>query len=344
VPAFTELQQNGITGRILRTRVNGALYWSLCPALGITDPAVCHAVFPALDPANPTPTGILQKTVITLLDQKFVNPYADQATLGWTTRLGDTGVFFDTEGIWVKGHDEIFVRDKNWSGNATHVRPNAAWDQINTYTNEGHSEYKALVLSLNGMIKGGHLIAASVTFADKKNLSDDFSPVYTAGYPSDPADPEGEWGRSQSNERYHVVLSGVFRLPWGFTVAPIAEYGSGQPWTKRLGYDYNGDAYISDRAPGVKRNGEDGPVYRNVSLRVTKAFTFPSAGRLEVIAEAFNLFNSVNYDVNSINSAQYLAGPTILNPAAAYVANPKFGTYSATLPAREIQLGLRWSF
>jgi len=26
------------------------------------------------------------------------------------------------------------------------------------------------------------------------------------------------------------------------------------------------------------------------------------------------------------------------------VANPRFGQYSATLPSREIQLGLRWAF
>lgn len=344
VPAFGELQQNGVTGRKLYTRVNGALYWSLCPGLGITDPAVCHAVFPALDPSNPTTTGVPQKLAIGMLAPEYKNPYADQATLGWTMRLGSTGLFVDTEAIYTKGHDEIFTRDTNWSGNATHIRPNATYSNIATYTNDGHSEYKALVLSLNGTIKGGHLIAASVTLADKKNLSDDFSPVYTAGYPNDPANPEGEWGRSQSTERYHVVVSGVFKVGWGFTVAPIAEYGSGQPWTKRLGYDYNGDAYISDRAPGVKRNGENGPVYRNVSLRITKTFSLPSAGHFEVIAEAFNLFNSVNYDVNSMNSAQYFSGPTIVNPSAAYVPNPKFGTYSATLPAREIQLGLRWSF
>jgi len=344
VPAFTELQQNGVTGRKLYTRVNGVFYWPLCPVLGITDPNVCHAVFPALDPANPTTTGILQKGSITLLDPNYKNPYSDQATLGWTTRLGNSGLFFDAEAIYNKGHDEIFMHDANWSGNATHTRPNASYSSINTYTNLGHSEYKALVLSLNGTLKGGHLITASVTFADKKNLSDDFSPVYTSGYPSDPANPEGEWGRSQSTERYHVVMSGVFKLGWGFTVAPILEYGSGQPWTKRLGNDYNGDSFLGDRAPGVKRNDEDGPCYRNVNLRITKGFSFPSAGRLELIAEAFNLFNTVNYDVSTINSGQYLSGPTILNPAAPYVANPNFGKYSATLPAREVQLGVRWSF
>ncbi len=343
VPAFTELQQNGITGRILYTRANGAVYWPICPLYGFTDPVVCHALFPALDPANPTTTGMLQKTAITLLDTNFRNPYADQATIGWTTRIGPS-VFFDTEAIWVKGHDEIFVRDKNWSGNATHTRPNPAWDQINTYTNDGHSEYKALVLSLNGTLAGGHLVTASLTVADKKNLSDDFSPEFPYGYPNDPANTEGDWGYSRSFERYHVVVSGIFRLPWDLTIAPIAEYGSGQPWTHRLGYDYNGDGKNSDRPAGVKRNDESGPPFRQLSLRLTKAIALHSAGRLEVIAEAFNVFNTVNYDVNSVNAGEYLGGPTITIPTTAYTPNPAFGKYSATLPGREIQLGLRWSF
>ncbi|OFV82911.1 MAG: hypothetical protein A2Y78_03970 [Acidobacteria bacterium RBG_13_68_16] len=344
VPAFTELQQNGITGRINYTRVNGVFYWPLCPALGITDPAVCHAIFPALDPSNPTTTGVPQKGAITLIDTTFVNPYADQLTLGWTTRLGGSNVFFDAEGIWVKGHDEIFIRDKNWTGNATHLRPNSTYTNINTYTNDGHSEYKALVFSLNGTLKGGHLLTASFTVSDKKNLSDDFSPEYTAGYPNDPADPEGEWGHGRGFERYRIVVSGVFRLPWDITIAPIAEYGSGQPWTRRRGYDYNGDAFNSDRAPGVKRNGQDGPPFRQLSLRLTKAFALAKAGRLEVLAEAFNVFNTVNYDVNSINAGEFLSGPTIANPTATYLPNPRFGKYSSTLPGREIQLGLRWTF
>ncbi|HUK13463.1 MAG TPA: TonB-dependent receptor [Thermoanaerobaculaceae bacterium] len=332
VPAFTELQQNGFTGRKLYTRVSGVLF------------GLPYSSGTWLDPTHLSTSGILLPPSVTMLAQDYKNPYADQATLGWTKRLGGTGLFFDTEAVYVKGHDEICVTDTNWTGNATHARINPAYTNIATYTNDGRSEYKALVLSLNGMIAGQHLVTASVTLADKKNLSDDFSPVYTAGYPNDPHNPDGEWGRSQADERYRVVLSGVFKLGWNVTVAPILEYGSGQPWTKRLGYDYNGDGYNSDRAPGVGRNAQEGPVYRNVSLRITKAFPIATAGRLEIIAEAFNLFNSVNYDVNSVNSGQYLSGPTIANPNAPYVANPLFGTYSSTLPAREVQLGVRWSF
>ena len=69
-------------------------------------------------------------------------------SLGWTTRFGQSRLYFDTEGIYVKGRNEIAIHDVNWSGNATHTRPNTAFDQINEYSNLGHSKYQALVFSL----------------------------------------------------------------------------------------------------------------------------------------------------------------------------------------------------
>ena len=63
-----------------------------------------------------------------------------------------------------------------------------------------------------------------------------------------------------------------------------------------------------------------------------------------MIAEAFNLFNTVNYDVSTIDGARNLGGPTIANPTAALRPNPNFGNASATLAPREVQLGLRLTF
>ncbi len=329
VPLFSELQQNGeVGGRVTFTRLNGALFG--IPAL-------------ALDPARPTTTGIPSKPAIALLGPDLKAPQSTQATLGFTTRLGQTGLYADVEAIYNKGRDEIVIRDINWSGNATHVRPITAYDQVNMYTNDGHSEYKALVLSLNGNIKGGHVVTASVTFASKKNIADDFSPEFPTGYPSDPANIEADYGRGRSSERYRVVVSGVFRLPFQFSVAPVFEYGAGQPWTQRIGYDFNGDGKTGDRAAGVDRFGQDGPRYSNVNLRIAKTLAFGGLG-VEVIAEAFNLFNTVNYDVSTIDGAQNLRGPTIANPAAALFPNPNYGNASATLAPREVQIGLRLTF
>jgi hypothetical protein len=211
------------------------------------------------------------------------------------------------------------------------------------YTNDGRSEYKAIVFALNGNLRGGHVISASVTFASKHNINDDFSPEFPTGYPSDPANMEADYGRARSSERMRIVVSGVARLPWQIAVAPVFEYGSGQPWTQRLGYDYNVDGKTGDRAPGVDRFGQDGPRYSSLNLRISKAFNFSGVG-IEVLAEAFNLFNTVNYDVTSIDNAEFTAGPTVTNPAAVYKANPNYGNYSATLPSREFQLGVKVTF
>jgi hypothetical protein len=336
VPALTELQANGITGRVTYTRLNGTLFG--LPSL-------------ALDPARPLTTGIQTKPAITLLSPTYKAPEAKQASLGYTIKVPSSRLFFDTEAIYVKGENEVVIRDVNWSGNATHVRPNTTYDQINVYTNEGHSQYKALVFAVNGNVRQNDLITASVTFARKKNVSDDFSPDFPTGYPNDPANIESEYGPARGTEKYRVVLSGIFHAPFRVNIAPIIEYGSGQPWTHRLGYDYNGDGKNSDRPAGVGRNTMQGPRYRNVSLRLTKDIAAGGFGSVQAIAEAFNVFDFTNYDVQSVFGGEFLSGPTITNPNAKYVPNvdpvtgkSRFGTFAAQLPSREIQLGIRWVY
>jgi outer membrane receptor protein involved in Fe transport len=330
VPTHIEKQQNGLTGRQTLQRVNGAL-------LGL--PAAYWLL-----PASPGTTGVLLAQNISLLDQKYVAPSSTQTNIGWTSRLGRTGLYFDTEFVYVKGRDEVTLHDANWSGNATHLRPMAAYNQVNVYTNAGRSSYKAWIASLNGTLKGGHVVTLSYTLGSKKNISDDFSPEFPSGYPNDPANLEAEYGRSRTDERHHVVATAVIRAPYGLSVAPVVEFGSGQPWTRRLGYDYNGDGVISDRPAGVGRFTENGPNYENVNLRVTKAFKFPGAYSADLIFEVFNLFDRTNYNVATIDGAMYLSGPTITNAAAAYKDNTNFGKYSATLPSREAQVGLRFTF
>jgi hypothetical protein len=207
----------------------------------------------------------------------------------------------------------------------------------------GRSEYKAFVSSVNGTVKGGHVVSASFTVADKKNIEDDFSPAIT-DYPNDPANLEAEWGRSRGDERYRFVASAVLRLPARFTVAPIFCYGSGQPWNYRLGYDRNGDGRNSDRPDNTPRFNQDGPNYASFDVRLTYGLPLGSRAKVDLIAEAFNLFNRTNYDVNFIQTNEYLSGPTPAAPTTALVKNPNFKTYTATLPPFEAQLGFRLTF
>ena len=167
---------------------------------------------------------------------------------------------------------------------------------------------------------------------DDQGLADDLADP--AALPSDPANLDAEWGRSKTDERYRLIVSGVFRLPWRLTLAPVYEYGSGQPWNRLLGYDANQDGEFSDRGEGVPRNDQDGPSFSQLSLRLTKSIVL-GRGELELVLEVFNLLNTTNYLVGSVVPQEYKVEE---------VPNPDFGTYTATLPPREIQLGIRYSF
>ncbi len=260
VPAGIERQQNGVTGRVSRTRVNGAL-------LGLNFPPF------VLDPNNPTNTGVLLPPDISLLDadagdarvdpgQRSAGPRrcraASSSTPRWSTPRGTTRSSSATS------TSAAIPTPRGRTGSTTRSTCTPTRAAV---------EYKALILRLNGNLRQSDLVTASFTLADKKNISDDFSPEFPFGYPNDPADIDAEYGRSRSDERYRFVLTGIFRMPWGLTLAPIYEYGSGQPWNHRLGYDFNGDGKNSDRPAGVDRNSEDGPPFRQLSLRLTKGFS-----------------------------------------------------------------------
>ena len=306
-PAF-ELQFNGVTGRVLQSRVS-------VPGL-------------PLDPNNPDSTGYLLPPDAILLADDLEAPESIQASFGVSHRLGRTGLVLEADAVHVEGDNELVFRDTNWGGNDNPVRPNPDFNKIDRYTSEGHSQYAALVVGVSGMLGGGHLLTSSLTLSTKKNLWDDAIGTVT---PSDPADIEAEWGRSNTDERIRLVLSGIFHLPWGLTLAPVYEFGSGRPWTVFQGYDVNGDGQPWDRPVGYDRNDQDGPSFSQLSLRLTKAISFSGGRQVELIIEAFNVLNTTNYDVNSVDNA---------NP----VGNPRFGTCTATLAPREIQLGLRYVF
>ena len=329
VPAHIERMQNGFTGLIIQQRLSGI-------ALGL--PAL------AINAASPSTTGIALPRDANRNADTFHSPYSDQVSGGYTVKLGSTGLFADFEGIYVKGMSEVIIRDLNWKGNAAGGgRPNTSFNQINAYTNEGRSDYKAFVASVNGTLKGGHIVTASLTIASKKNINDDFSPAAT-DYPSDPANIEAEYSRSRADERARFVTSAIVHLPMRFTVAPIFEYGSGQPWNARLGYDYNADGRTGDRAAGVPKFSQDGEKFANVNVRITHRIPLGKGRGIDVMAEMFNLFNRVNNDINSVITGQYLSGPTLANAALPFVPNPRYGQYTATLPPFEAQLGFRVGF
>ena len=77
----------------------------------------------------------------------------------------------------------------------------------------------------------------------------------------------------------------------------------------------------------AKRNSVRGPNFRQFDMAAIKRVTMPHQTRMELRLEAFNLFNRVNY------------GPPSGNRSSA-----AFGTITSTYDARQLQLGVKFSF
>ena len=62
---------------------------------------------------------------------------------------------------------------------------------------------------------------------------------------------DGEFGPTRMDERHRFVLSGVFNLPWGFSLSPILQYATPRPYSPVLGFDIDGDGLATIDRPCV---------------------------------------------------------------------------------------------
>ena len=95
-----------------------------------------------------------------------------------------------------------------------------------------------------------------------------------------------------------------------------------------------------DESTSVRRNGETTAAQCTVDLRMSRTFRVRGRASLNLIVEAFNLLNRVNFieDTNQSSFAIFGAGAYPSNPL------PTYGRYTLTLPARQVQLAAKMSF
>jgi hypothetical protein len=91
-----------------------------------------------------------------------------------------------------------------------------------------------------------------------------------------------------------------------------------------------------------------------VDLRLSRAFTFHEKKKLELIAEAFNLFNTLNvrffntvYGDSIFHAANSTITDPILGPIPTFfegALNPAYGNPRAIFNPRQIQFAARFTF
>jgi hypothetical protein len=344
-------------------------------------------VYPTILTAPPATGGTASRPTIFAFNQNYENPEVHQASLGIERGITrDISVGFSYQ--HVQGNDLQRSRDIN-VGSAeivsapvdgggtlsykryTGPRPFANFGRIILFESSADSRYNGYTVDVNKHFANNWQARFSYTWSKVEDNKPDATAVVPGGgddakFIQDPLDIEGDWAPGDNDVRHRFVLSGVWNLDaytssmsgWsrallgGWSLSGIVQYQSGQPYSRVVSSDLNNDGNNrNDRVPGFGRNTERLPSIFSVDPRLTKEITMFGGARLQLIAEAFNVFNEQN--VTSERNTFYGFGtlpkknpsdPTVTgflpqtNPLTGY------GTPSATLGPRIIQLAAKFIF
>ena len=127
-------------------------------------------------------------------------------------------------------------------------------------------------------------------------------------------DLRGEWSYAEGDQRHRMVLNGIWQVGRGFQVSGIHYSSAGDRSATSYGGDLRnlgaGSVERQRLRPDgtiVPRNAFTQPARNRTNLRVQQRITLPSRVSVDVMAEAFNVFNQENVTINAQqNNAQYL--------------------------------------
>jgi hypothetical protein len=231
---------------------------------------------------------------------------------------------------------------------------------INLTESAGSSVYHALTVELRKRFSRNYQVFTSYTYSKVLDDSIDITNLQTA---QDNNNPGLERSPSVLDQRHRFVVSGVVTSPFmqsdsvlwhrllsNFTLSSIVELSAGRPFNILTGSDTNLDQQSGTDRPNVDSQGnltlpalgEIGNIGRNVgvapgfasvNLRVARAVPIRESLRLELIAEAFNLFNRVNIDrvTSDFRTVKFRDGRFRSQPTSAF-------------DPRQFQFALRLSF
>lgn len=189
------------------------------------------------------------------------------------------------------------------------ARLSAQFDNTYQWENHASSVYDGLSLSLNRRLSNEIEFSASYTYSKAIDDASDFDEQ-----PNNPYLLSAERALSANDQRHRFVFSGTFDLPFGdedegkkptglldkmfdnIETAPILTIGSGRPINPLTGFDANrsGAFPLSSRPIDFGRNSLGTGTQAQLDLRVLKFFKVGEHGKLDLVAESFNLLNHTN--------------------------------------------------
>ena len=220
------------------------------------------------------------------------------------------------------------------------------------------SSYDGLLINVNKRFT--HHFTYGISYTWSKGIDDGPNPSFVL-IPQDSLNIKAERALSADDVRNRFVGNAVLSSPttgniWfrDFQLGFILTLQSAQHFTKFSGSDTNGDVFGNNDRVGLEnRNTFKGDTLKTLDMRISRSFTILEKKKLEFIAEAFNLANSVN--VRFFNTAYGAAdfcpaggaNAGCLAPANSFKEgspNPSYGTPRSVFNPRQLQLALRFTF
>jgi hypothetical protein len=319
--------------------------------------------------------GLTRATSTNRLVQRLagdvVNPYGLQGSLGLDQQLGrDWNVSLN----YLVNHGVKLLRNRQ--ANAVpnpavrdafgrpallgRVDPTRLADYV--VETAGNSIYHGLAVSVNKRFSQHFQVIGAYTFG---KAIDDTSYLNFGQGPQDPTNSRAERSLSAFDSRQRLSLAALFESPFkggqgsewhkralaGFYVAPIFTARSGFPFDLRTGLDINLDNNNNDRPFAVGRNTGRGPEFFSVDLRVGRRFRFSdsNARSLEVIFDAFNLLNRVNFrevnrNTDGVIYLNQLGLTDVRVQGSADIPASRFRGFTSANDPRIIQLAVKFNF
>jgi hypothetical protein len=220
-----------------------------------------------------------------------------------------------------------------------------------------NSEWNGLLVNFNKRMS--HHFSTGVSYTWSKGIDDGPNPSFVL-IPQDSQNLKAERAISSDNVGQRFVLNATVDGPThrspavnNLHLSTIITLESPNYFTKFAGFDANGDIFGNNDRVGIEpRNTFKGDSYQTIDLRLSRTFKATERLSVETMAEAFNLFNTVN--VRFFNTVYGAADFCPFNPTAQGCSatqrflegspNANYGTPRAVYNPRQIQLALRLSF
>jgi carboxypeptidase family protein len=284
-----------------------------------------------------------------LLSPTAHTPYTYQTSLGMQRQLGND-MSFKADWVYTADRNALAVRNINQTYNpatgAPYILTDVAhrqypgWTNINMRFTDGASNYHGLETAFTKRMSHHWQASATYTLSGVWNL--DVLPLSPGcQYPNTapgvcnvpitlaPDFAQGTFYLA-GDQRHRAVLNAIWDAPFHIQASGLWIYGDNGYSTTSPGVDVRKIQIVTRLRPDgtiTPRNNFKNDAANRVDIRLQRAFRFNSRVTVDLLAEAFNVFNTLNVTTFSLNEA---------------VAN--FGRPSVVNNPRIVQLGFRATF